>query len=280
MFTLIPGSRPWRSSRGSRCASSPPPTGRATSTPPRTPRPPPAAATFHFRPTGATFGYLDASQAPGTMPVYRLRQVGVQAYLVTPDPAEMHALVASGHFTLEGRPRLPRSELRAGALSSWRLSEPGTSFWRLATTAQKNQLTTEGWHLGAARSATPSRRPPAEPGPPRPTRRPTGRLQLARHSVDQLARQPVRLVQVLVVGLGQAARPGTAAPAPTGRGTPGRGTSAPPPAARRGRHRARAAGRTGSSVCCTSCTGRSARERELSSRHSSVSTRRTSRRST
>ncbi|HEX5290548.1 MAG TPA: hypothetical protein VFX25_16930 [Streptosporangiaceae bacterium] len=34
-----------------------------------------------------------------------------------------------------------------GTIELWRLSEPGTSFWRLATTAQENQLTTQGGHL-------------------------------------------------------------------------------------------------------------------------------------
>jgi hypothetical protein len=59
----------------------------------------------------------------------------------------MHSLVASGQFILEGVLGYLDPSAAPGTFELWRLSEPGTSFWRLATTAEKNQLTTQGWHL-------------------------------------------------------------------------------------------------------------------------------------
>ncbi|MGH3165474.1 MAG: hypothetical protein ACRDN0_06215 [Trebonia sp.] len=82
-----------------------------------------AVSKFHFQRTGASFGYIDASQAAGTEPPYRLHDAGVQAYLVTPDVSEKNSLLASGRFTLDGVLGYTAAKPAAGTFTLWRVSK-------------------------------------------------------------------------------------------------------------------------------------------------------------
>jgi hypothetical protein len=106
-----------------------------------------AVSTFHFQPTGATFGYLDATQAAGTIPLYRLHDVGTQAYLVTSYVSEKDSLLASGSFTLDGVLGYIAANPVTGTFAIWRVSKGPQPYWRLATTAQEQTLVSQGWRL-------------------------------------------------------------------------------------------------------------------------------------
>lgn len=106
-----------------------------------------AVRKYHFRPTGATFGYVDGSHVKGTIPLYRLHVVGRQAYIVTPDVREKNSLLASHKFTLDGVLGFIATKHAAGTFAIWRLGKGPQPYWRLATTAQEKVLVRQGWHL-------------------------------------------------------------------------------------------------------------------------------------
>lgn len=106
-----------------------------------------AVKRFHFKATGRTFGYVDAAQQRGTVPLYRLHLVGRQSYLVTADKQEKNSLLASGNFTLDGVLGYIPLKAAAGRIPVWRLDHGPRPFWRLATTLQMRRLRRHGWHL-------------------------------------------------------------------------------------------------------------------------------------
>lgn len=89
--------------------------------------------------------YVRATAFDGAQPLFRLKQAGRAAYLVTAAPSERDALVASRQFSDEGVIGYAAKDGGPGLERLWRFSNG--SEWRLALERDRARLVGQGWRL-------------------------------------------------------------------------------------------------------------------------------------